>query len=55
MKFVELVDIKELLALCESFTGVTGAVTAVPDLEGNILVQIGWRNSCPCFHLKAGS
>lgn len=50
MKFAEIVDINELLALCESFTGVTGAVTAILDLEGNILVQTGWRDICTSFH-----
>jgi two-component system, sensor histidine kinase and response regulator len=50
MKFTEMVDIKELQALCESFTGVTGAVTAILDLEGNILAQSGWKDICTRFH-----
>lgn len=52
---VSFVDIKELLALGESFAGVTGAVTELPDLEGKILVQTGWRDSWTCFHLEVGS
>jgi signal transduction histidine kinase/CheY-like chemotaxis protein len=50
MKFTEMVDIKEMQALCESFNGVTGAVTAILDLEGNILAQSGWKDICTRFH-----
>ena len=50
VKFVELVDIEELRGLCESFTAVTGAVTAILDIEGNILVATGWQQICTHFH-----
>lgn len=50
MKFVEFVDISELRELCESFTALSGAVTAILDLEGNILVATGWQDICSCFH-----
>ena len=50
MKFIELVDIHKLHALCESFTATTGAATAILDLEGNILVQTGWKDICARFH-----
>ncbi|MBI5142658.1 MAG: PocR ligand-binding domain-containing protein [Nitrospirae bacterium] len=50
MKFVELVDINELRELCESFTAFTDAVTAILDLEGNILVATGWQDICTRFH-----
>ncbi len=50
MKFSELVDISELHELCKSFTSVTGAVTAILDLEGTILTATGWRDICTCFH-----
>jgi PAS domain S-box-containing protein len=50
MKFSELVVIGELQALCESFTALTGAVTAILDLEGNILVATGWQDICTKFH-----
>jgi signal transduction histidine kinase/DNA-binding response OmpR family regulator len=52
MKFEELVDLDELLALCESFTGVTGAVTAIANLEGDILTATGWKDICTQFHFK---
>lgn len=50
MKFAELVDVGELQKLCESFTRLTGAVTAVLDLEGNVLVSTGWQEICTRFH-----
>lgn len=46
----ELVDIEELRGLCESFTAITGAVTAVLDLEGTVLVATGWQDICTQFH-----
>ena len=50
MKLSELLPIRELQALCESFTRLTGAVTAILDLEGNILVASGWQDVCVKFH-----
>ena len=50
MKFADLVDIEELRGLCESFTALTGAVTAILDLEGTILVATGWHRICTQFH-----
>lgn len=50
MKFVDLVDIEELRGLCEGFTTLTGAVTAILDIEGNILVATGWQPICTHFH-----
>mgnify|MGYP000882896392 FL=1 len=50
MNFSELVDVAELQSLCESFTAITGAVTAVLDLDGNILVATGWQDICTKFH-----
>lgn len=50
MKFSELVNINELHELCKSFTSVTGAVTAILDLDGTILTATGWQDICTCFH-----
>ena len=50
MKLRDLVDLDELRELCESFTALTGAVTAVLDLDGNILVATGWQRICTQFH-----
>ena len=50
MRFAELVDIDEMRALCESFTAATGAVTAILELDGEILVATGWQDICTRFH-----
>ncbi|MCK7574959.1 MAG: PocR ligand-binding domain-containing protein [Chromatiales bacterium] len=50
MRFADLVDIDELRSLCESFTTLTGAVTAILDLDGAILVATGWQRICTRFH-----
>lgn len=50
MKFSEIIDINELQHMCESFTSMTGAVTAILDLEGNILVATGWKDICTRYH-----
>jgi PAS domain S-box-containing protein len=50
MKFAEFVDISELQELCESFSALSGAVTAILDLEGTILVATGWQEICSRFH-----
>jgi PAS domain S-box-containing protein len=53
MKFAELVDIDELRELCQSFTATTGAVTALLDLDGNVLIATGWQRVCTQFHRVA--
>ncbi|UCV29856.1 PocR ligand-binding domain-containing protein [Ferribacterium limneticum] len=50
VKLTDLLDISELQGLCESYTAVTGAVTALLDLEGKILVSTGWQDICSRFH-----
>ena len=50
LMFAELVNICELHVLCESFTAITGAVTAILDIEGNILIATGWQDICTRFH-----
>ncbi len=48
--FTDLVDISKLQEQFESFTKMTNAVTAILDLEGNILVATGWQDICTRFH-----
>ncbi|MGD9948052.1 MAG: PocR ligand-binding domain-containing protein [Desulfobulbus sp.] len=48
--FTDLVDIIKLQEQCESFTRMTSAVTAILDLEGNVLVATGWQEICTRFH-----
>jgi len=50
VKFTELVNIDELRGLCETFTAITGMVTAILDLDGNILLATGWQDICTQFH-----
>jgi PAS domain S-box-containing protein len=50
LKFSDLVDIEELRQLCEDFTKITGTVTAILELDGNILVATGWQDICTRFH-----
>lgn len=50
MKFADLVDVDELKGLCESFTAITGAVTAILELDGTILIATGWQDICTRFH-----
>ena len=49
-KFSDLVDIDELQALTDSFHKVAGLLTAVLDLDGNILIASGWQDICTKFH-----
>ena len=48
--FNEIFNIDELKQLCENFTQLTGTVTAILDLEGNIYVETGWQPICSQFH-----
>ena len=48
----ELVNVDELQSLCEIFTKLTGFVTAILDMEGNVLIATGWQELCTEFHRK---
>jgi len=50
MKLSDVLPVDELQALCDSFTQLTGAVTAVVDLDGTIFVATGWQDICTKFH-----
>lgn len=52
MKFktLDLIDFKQVDILLEGFNKSTGFVTAILDLDGNILSQSGWRQICTEFH-----
>nr|MDA3884916.1 PocR ligand-binding domain-containing protein [Candidatus Delongbacteria bacterium] len=47
-----LIDVAEVDVLLSNFNKATGFVTAVLDLEGNILSKSGWRKICTEFHRK---
>lgn len=46
----QLIDFEKLNALLEGFNKTTGFVTAILDLEGNVLSKSGWRQICTEFH-----
>ncbi len=46
----DLVEINVLQSLCEKFSKLTQTVTAILDLDGNILVATGWQDICTKFH-----
>jgi PAS domain S-box-containing protein len=47
---LELIDFKRIDSLLEGFNKSTGFVTAILDLDGNILSKSGWRQICTEFH-----
>ena len=49
-KLLQLIDFTKVDTLFESFFKTTGFVTAILDLEGNILSKSGWRHICTEFH-----
>ena len=46
----DIYNINELQQLCQSFTDITDVVTAILDLEGNVIVATGWKDICTKFH-----
>ena len=46
----DIYNIEELKQLCQSFTDITEVVTAILDMEGNVLVATGWKDICTKFH-----
>ena len=52
MKISDIFDYQKANILLEGFTKSTGFVTAIVDLDGNILSKSGWRQICTDFHRK---
>lgn len=50
INIIDLIDFERINTLLEGFNKSTGFVTAILDLEGNILSKSGWRNVCVDFH-----
>ena len=50
IKTLDYIDFDRVNSLLEDFNKLTGFVTAILDLEGNILSQSGWRRICTDFH-----
>ena len=49
-KFSEIVNIPKLSNIMEGLYLASGIPSGIIDLEGNILVQVGWRDICMKFH-----
>jgi len=49
----EIIDIEELTELFQSYSDITGMVTALLDLEGEILIATNWQDSCTQFHRES--
>jgi len=47
---IDFIDFDRVNVLLEGFNQSTGFVTAILDLEGNVLSKSGWRNICTDFH-----
>jgi len=50
INILNLIDFEEVNKLLEGFNKSTGFVTAILDLEGNVLSKSGWRQMCTEFH-----
>lgn len=50
INLLHLIDFDEVNKLLEGFNKSTGFVTAILDLDGNILSKSGWRQICTEFH-----
>lgn len=47
---LKLIDFEKVNTLLEGFNQSTGFVTAILDLEGNVLSKSGWRQICTQYH-----
>jgi PAS domain S-box-containing protein len=50
INILDLIDFTKVDTLLEGFNKSTGFVTAILDLEGNVLSKSGWRQICTDFH-----
>ena len=49
-KILDYIDFEKVNTLLEGFNRSTGFVTAILDLDGNVLSKSGWRQICTEFH-----
>jgi PAS domain S-box-containing protein len=50
INMLDLINFEEVNKLLEGFNKSTGFVTAILDLQGNVLSKSGWRQICTEFH-----
>lgn len=49
-RILKLIDFAKVDTLLEGFNKTTGFVTAILDLDGNVLSKSGWQQICTAFH-----
>ena len=49
-KLSDLIDVEQSRSLLESFCEAVGIASAIIDLEGNVLIGVGWQKICTDFH-----
>lgn len=49
-RLLDYIDFERFNTLLEGFNKATGFVTAILDLEGNVISKSGWRKICTNFH-----
>jgi|GEM_PF-4418061 len=50
LELINILDIQAIQSLMEEFTRLTGMVTALLDLNGNVIELTGWQEICLKFH-----
>lgn len=48
--FTEIIDIKQIQTLMESYNKVTGLLAAILDTNEKILIAVGWQDICVRYH-----
>ena len=46
----EIIDISAFQAMMEDFNRITGIASAIVDINGEVLVSVGWQDICTRFH-----
>jgi PAS domain S-box-containing protein len=50
LELSDLIDVDGIRSLMEDFYEVTGILSAIVDLQGNVLFGVGWQDICTQFH-----
>ncbi|AEH61289.1 PAS/PAC sensor signal transduction histidine kinase [Methanosalsum zhilinae DSM 4017] len=48
----EIIDISAFQTMMEDFNRITGIASAIVDINGNVLVSVGWQDICTRFHRR---
>ncbi len=50
LELADIIDVPQLQAMMDKLYQLTGILSAILDLSGNILVAVGWQDICTKFH-----